>query len=259
MSPVKASASSSALQQQQYAFAAHIRDPDAHAPPAGVADERMAVYRELFYSNIEGFLANTFPVLRQITPDAAWHALVRDFYRRHRAQSPLFLEIPREFLRYLEHERGTKPDDPLFLAELAHYEWVELALAIDEQEPDLSGVDVDGDLLAGRPVLSPLAWSLSYRYPVHRIGPAFQTPTAEPTFLLAYRDRRDEVGFMELNPVSASLLAQLRADKTATGRIMLARIAAQMQHSEPSVVTEGGLAMLQALRERDIVLGTYRD
>lgn len=247
------------MQQQQYAFAAHIRDPDAHAPPAGVADERMAVYRELFYSNIEDFLANTFPVLRQITPDAAWHALVRDFYRRHRAQSPLFLEIPREFLRYLETERRDVAADPPFLAELAHYEWIELALAIDERELDFSGIDSDGDLLAGRPVLSPLAWSLSYHYPVHRIGPALTAPEPEPTFLLACRDCQDAVGFMELNPVSASLLAQLRDDSSATGREVLERIATQMQHPDPSVVIEGGLAMLQAMRARDIVLGIYRD
>jgi len=257
VSQAKALTANNAFVQQQYAFAAHIRDPASHPCPADVVDAHMAVYRELFYSNIEDFLANTFPVLRQITADAAWHALVRDFYRRHRAQSPLFLEMPREFLCYLETERGALPDDSPFLAELAHYEWVELALTIDEQALDFSGVDPDGDLLAGRPALSPLAWSLSYRYPVHRIGPALRTAAAQPTFLLAYRDRRDDVGFMELNPVSASLLAQLRDDNRATGRDMLERIAAQMQHPDPSVVIEGGLAILQAMRARDIVLGTY--
>lgn len=248
----------STLRQQQITFAAHIRDPAAHAPPADVADARMAIYRELFYSNIEDFLANTFPVLRQLIADGPWHRLVRDFYRRHRAQSPLFLDMPREFLRYLENEREPIADDPPFLAELAHYEWTELALMIDEQELDFSGIDSDGDLLAGRPVLSPLAWSLHYQFPVHRIAQARTALQAEPTFLLAFRDRHDVVGCMELNPVSASLIAQLRAEDGVTGRALLERIATQMRHPDPSTVIEGGKVVLQAMRARDIVLGTRR-
>ena len=87
--------------QRQYDFAAHIRDPE-HAPaPPDVEDRRMAIYRELFYNNVEGFLSNTFPVLREIYDDSHWHAMVRDYFSHHQSQTPLFLEIPREFLGWL--------------------------------------------------------------------------------------------------------------------------------------------------------------
>ena len=69
--------------------------------------------------------------------------------------------------------------DPPWLAELAHYEWVELALQIAERRR-LPPHDPDGDLLDGVPVLSPLAWPLAYRWPVHRIGPD-SSPSAPPT------------------------------------------------------------------------------
>ena len=58
-------------------------------------------------------------------------------------------------------ERQAGSDDPPFLLELAHYEWVELALDIAEQElPER--VDISAEqLLAGRPLISPLAWPLT--------------------------------------------------------------------------------------------------
>ncbi|MDH4254937.1 MAG: DNA-binding domain-containing protein, partial [Gammaproteobacteria bacterium] len=51
-----------AFQRRQYEFAAHIRDPDANPPPAGIEDRRMAIYRELFYNNLLSLLGSTFPV-----------------------------------------------------------------------------------------------------------------------------------------------------------------------------------------------------
>ena len=58
-----------AFQKLQYAFAAHIRDPEHRAAPAGIEDRRMGIYRELFYNNIEDFLATAFPVIRALTAD----------------------------------------------------------------------------------------------------------------------------------------------------------------------------------------------
>jgi uncharacterized protein len=194
-------------------------------------------------------------VLRRILPDPAWHELVRDFFARHRAYTPLFHEIPQELLRYLADERAVQPSDPPFLLELAHYEWAELALSIAEEELDWEDVDPEGDLLAGTPALSPLAWSLAYRFPVHRIGPDYQ-PGEQPTYLVVYRDRHDEVGFLEINAVTARLLEHVQDQPTAPGRVHLERIAGELQHPQPERVVEGGRQILEGLRQRDIVLGT---
>ena len=77
----------------QVAFAAHIRDPEGVAAPGDVEARRMAVYRELFYNNVEGFVSSGFPVLRSLYDDEPWHALVREFFIKHRCQTPYFLEI----------------------------------------------------------------------------------------------------------------------------------------------------------------------
>lgn len=245
------------FQRLQYAFAAHLRDPARHKPPRGIEPRRLKIYTELFYNNVQGFLANAFPVLRRITPEARWHAMVRDFFARHQSHQPLFHRIAEEFLRYLERERRAK-DDPKFLRELAHYEWVELALSV-APAPPAPRVDANGDLLAGVPVVSPLAWTLSYDFPVHRIGPDCQpeAPPQQPTHLVVWRTRDDEVKFMETNAVTARLL-QLMAPGRAAGRRLLARIARELKHPRPEAVVAEGAAILTGLRERGIVLGARR-
>lgn len=247
------------FRQVQYQFAAHLRDPQHQPAPAGLEDRRMKIYRDLFYNNVEDFLANAFPVLRRISSDAVWHARVRDFYARHQSRAPQFYRLAQEFLAYLEQERGEHADDPPFLRELAQYEWAELALSIADipLTPDLA--DPNGDLYSGRPCVSPLAWPLVYRYPVHRIGPAYQPtePGPEPTCLVVYRTRQDEVKFMEINLVTAQLLALLDAEPL-TGEQALHRLAAQIQHPQPEQLIAAGREMLAGLRARDILLGTLR-
>jgi uncharacterized protein len=245
---------------RQYAFAANIRDPENNPAPEGIEDRRMQIYRELFYNNVENFISGTFPVLRRIYSDADWHALVREYFSRHKSRTPLFHEIPREFLAWLENEHTGKPVDPPFLFELAHYEWVELALSIAESPAVTEQVDPDGDLLNGIPVLSPLAWHLAYQYPVHRIGPDYlpQQPGDTPTCLVVYRDRDDAVGFLEINSVTKRLLELIDAGTNRTGHELLACIATEMSHPQPDVVIRGGTEILHNLLQKQILTGTLR-
>jgi hypothetical protein len=254
--------------QTQAAFAAHIRDPEHQPPPAGIEDRRMAIYRDLFFSNVSTLLETNFPVLRKLLPDAHWRDMIRDFLIRHRCHTPLFLELPQEFLDYLGHERDANSADPPFLLELAHYEWVELALSVSDDQADPNVADPNGDLMAGIPVVSPLAWNLSYRYPVHRIGPNFQPGEAnvpapdqgveQRTHLLAYRNRQDRVEFMEINAVTQRLLQLLHDNPHHTGLETVTAIAAELEHPDPAKVIAAGRSLLHDLRARNVIIGTRR-
>ncbi len=244
-----------AFQTLQYAFAAHLRDPERAPPPAGIEARRLQIYRDLFYNNIESFLANAFPVMRTLLDDAHWHPLVRRFYANHPCHDPQLHGVARAFVDYLGASGETLAP---WLPELAHYEWVELALAVDPAELTPQLADPNGDLLDDVPRVSPLAWPLAYAWPVHRIGPSYQ-PTqvpAPPTCLVVYRTRGDEVRFMEVNPVTLQLLTLLDSDTPPTGREALLQIAAALQHPQPETLVEEGTAMLAGLRARDILLGT---
>jgi hypothetical protein len=246
------------LEELQRRFAAHLRDPATNPAPEGIEERRLRVYRELFFDNISGSLAGTFPVLREILGADRWARLVRDFYRDHHCHTPLFLEVPREFVDYLGDEREAQPGDPPFLYELAHYEWVELALAVDEHDLADVAADPGGDLLEGVPVLSPLAWPLAYRFPVHRLGPESQlsTPPAEPSFYIARRTRNDEVGVIQVNAVTLRLVERLQQDPELTGRAHLESLADELPQLEREAVLSGGEAALREMVEAELVLGT---
>src|SRR6185436_11048097 len=119
----------------------------------------------------------------------------------------------------------------------------------------------DGDLVAGRPVVSPLALPLVYRFPVHRISPDYQPheAPAEPTCLIVVRDRADRVGFMEVNPATLKLLEVLKENPRFTGLDALKEIAELFPPQARDAVIAAGAGMLRELNARDVILGTRID
>ena len=202
-------------------------------------------------------MSNGFPVLRSIIDDTRWHAMIRDYFSRHEARTALFPKMPQEFLQYLADERDD-PADPPFMRELAHYEWLEVEVSLDTRELDEVVVDDELDMLDGCPVPNPVIRPQVYAFPVHRLSPKVQpqTPPDEPTYLVVFRDRKDEVGFMELNAVSARLLELILRDEGKSTRELLELIATELEHPDPAVVIEGGRTILQTFLEKDIMLGT---
>ena len=246
------------FQQKQYAFAAHIRDPENNPAPSGVEDRRMAIYRELFFNNLHNLLGSTFPVIKKLHKRDKFRSLIRAFMIRHQAQTPYFLEIPREFLAFLQDEYELQDDDFPFLIELAHYEWVELALSVSEETNDGRNADPEGDLLEGIPLSSVLVWSFTYQYPVHRISADYlpTEPGEAPTFLAVCRKANDDMDFMELNPVTARLLEMIEANEQASGRELLLRLADEINYPDGDTLVQHGAQAMQQMRQAEILLGT---
>lgn len=248
--------SGSALKASQLSMARYLRNPGQYPPPAGVESRRMKIYERLVYNNIEGFISGGFPVLRTLYEDDAWHLLVRAFVDQHSCHTPYFLEISQEFLQFLMEDYQVRDTDPPFLAELAHYEWAELALDISEEVlPDPQQTQ---DILTDVVSLSPLAWSLCYRFPVHRIGPGFRPREApEPTYLVVYRNRADQVGFIELNAATARLLERVKNNTSDTVETLLVSLAAELGQPPEQILTHGS-DQLKQLVDKAVVLVSTR-
>jgi len=241
--------------ETQRAFSAYIRDPHNNPMPADVKPERIAMYRELLCNNIDSFLSSAFPIIKETLGSRYWQTLIDDFFARHRSSSPYFSGVPEEFLDYLAKERADMPGDPPFLLELAHYEWVEMALAIAEEdapEADAGKLEKPLDTCIR---LSPVAWPLSYRFPVHRIArdnQPLQAP-ADPTCLAVYRNREDEVLFLELNDLTYRLLQRLSDNETETARSILSDLALEMGYADIDPILKHGAALLTDLAARGVV------
>lgn len=232
----------SVLRDSQMEMANYLRKPGIAPAPAGVEQRRLDIYQRLVYNNIEGFISGGFPVLRSLYDDDDWHKLVQTFIEGHSCHTPYFLEISQEFIQFLLDDYQPRDSDPPFLAELAHYEWVELALDTAESEPPEHVQPAD--VLAIVPQLSRLAWLLCYQYPVHRIGPSHRpAEPGQPTYLVVYRDRQEKVRFMELNAVTARLLELSRDNTAATAADLLQTLATETG-MEASALTEFGAQQL---------------
>lgn len=258
---MQAPCESSDLRSFQAAFAARIRDPRARPRPAGVPARRMRVYEQLLFLNIEGFLLACFPIARRMLGERAWRTLVRRFFVEQRCASPLFRDIPAQFLAWLEpRATALQPHRP-WLYEFMHYEWLELAVSTDEAA-EADGVDAQGDLLTQRPVLNPTARIARYRYPVHSMTPVRNSrrryrPDAAGHAYLVYRDRADTVRFIRLNPVTVRLLELLRRYGHWSGHAALLHIAGEL-HLDVETTVAAGRALLEELRHVGAVLGTRR-
>ena len=237
------------FQRYQQEFTAHIRNPNVHKKPAGVVLARMAVYREAVLNNIYESVSVCFPVCQAAIGKRAWRALLKDFVKSYPAQSPIFREIPQQFLQFL----NTLNSQPTFLAELAHYEWVELAVsALQTESIQLSK---NTHLLSERPVLTPAHMLLEYDFAVHKIAKGKLPKTTEKTYLLVFRNARFEVKFIELNPTTFQLL-QLLEKNDMTGEQALMRLAASIQHPNVDAVIAFGAEILSDLADQQAIIGS---
>ncbi len=246
-----------ALRRFQTAFTRHIRDPEQVTAPAEIAPTRMALYSRLVFGNVERVMANMFPVLKSRLPESDWLALIRRFFRDHTLHDPLFQSMPAEFVRYLE-ARGPISGELPFLLELAHYEWVDYALSVDETTIDMHGIDALSVPNEGRLVLNPLVWMLRYDYPVHTFRVA-EPPTEmplTPSYLVAYRDCDDRVGHVELNAVSARLLELIDERPDLAVDALMVEVAHNLGMPCNAAFIDHGLALIGELHARQVILGT---
>jgi hypothetical protein len=145
------------------------------------------------------------------------------------------------------------------LLELAHYEYVELALSVSTAKNDLQDIDPDGDLLANMPVKSALTWAFAYHYPVHRISPEFlpTEPSEQAVYLALYRDSNDKVRFLELNAVTAGLLDAIENNTArATGEALIRELGRKINYPDLDAFVQYGKDAIGELRKLEIIVGT---
>ena len=248
------------LQAQQLALTSWLRDPQNSPALPDVDCQRMQIYRELFFNNIENTLSNAFPVLHQILPESDWQTLCEDFFALHQCHTPQLSHLPAEFISFLKQQ--THIATPDWLIELAEWEWSELELFL-AQDIDTTHPMGD-DPLEEIPVVSPLLRLHQCRYPVHRMGTQFipDAPSEHTCYLLAWRRPDNSIGFMQLTQLTALILEMMQLNqqqKTGyTGYQLLQQLAQQQnQHSEHSII-QNGSDCISHFYKNHIIIGSQQ-
>lgn len=242
------------FQQVQQSFMDYIRDPSKPLPQ-GIEARRMNVYRELFFNNINGFVSSAFPVLKSLYDEQAWCDLVQGFFAHHDCQSPIFLEIAGEFLHFLQTEYQPREADPVFMLELAHYEWLELAVAVARDDASLNTLTQD-ELITAKLHLNTTAKVAQYAFDVQHISLDYQPieATAQAQFFCVYRDDMDEVAFLKLTPLSAQVLAYLEQHPGCQFQGVCEWLLSLYPSMGAAQVTQGCQQLLAQLASKGIVL-----
>lgn len=197
----------STLETMQSNWAAYLRHPQQQRRPEGAPARPMRVYEELVFNNMKGFLDQCFPVCQFIVGAQAWTDYSTVFFANWSCVSPYFRDIPQEFVAFSQ-AHAQQLALPEWLPELAHYEWVELAV---DTAPD-TAANYGAEGMAVAPSLRLLA----YEWAVQTIAPNAIPTQPQPTFLLVYRDADYVVRFVQLTPVSARLLELLQQHQADT-------------------------------------------
>ncbi|WP_305907905.1 putative DNA-binding domain-containing protein [Methylomarinum sp. Ch1-1] len=250
------------FQAYQWQFANYLRDPLRNEPFPATLPVGIGVYATLLHNKIDGSLRHCFPITHDLLGPSLWRQLVEAFIRSHRCQSPLYREIPDEFVDFLVNGKA-EPELPEFIIELAHYEWMELLLETtpEDQMPPLIAMT---DPLEQVPILNPVLHLLYYHYPVHRIN-AITSPWSswqrqrkpyprETVILIGLRDPELNPQFIEVNAATARLIELLK-QQILSGRKALTLLQNDInQHDRDSLLTHGA-DTLKRLHNQNIIVG----
>jgi hypothetical protein len=240
------------LRETQDAFIQHLKNPQANPFDGGIEDRRLKIYRELFFNNILGFLSSGFPVLESLYSEQQWKVLARNFFSEHECRSPYFIDISKEFVEYLSSEYELGEFDPVFMRELAHYEWLELDVSIRKSNQTAKAWDGHSQLTQIQ--MSDLASLVSYQYPVHQISVDFYpSQTGETVYLVVYRDATDEVNFTLINAVSAHLLNTIMQQGVTSIDSLSKTMIDAMPQLDVQQITESLQQVLQQLLKQEIL------
>lgn len=238
------------VQAYQAAFTAHLRNPAAHKPPAGVSRQRMGVYREIVFNNFLASVSACFPVLRDILGKRRFSQLVRQCFFSQHFHSPLFQEIPASFVDFLQKIELAPMALPDYTAQLAHYEWIELALSrqLDPATDNgLAETTVEmSDLLHRVVRLTTAHRLLAYDFPVHQLSKKNPACAQVATFLLVYRTPQFQIRFVQLNALTYQLLQALQSP-SASAHTHLQKLAHTLPHLALQSVIDFGLQTLHNL------------
>lgn len=246
------------FQKAQQQFVHYLRNGDSQQ----IDESKVAgwqLYRHLVYENNLELVKSSFAVSWSFLPDRAWQKLTQEFLIYERSPTPYFHQVGHIFLEFLL----TRPElwKPLcpFLAELMHFEFAEMSLAIAADELPFKNelaLSFSDTTLS----ISSLAWPLLYEHPVHKILSSGEAlPASElPICLLLWRNGDYAVNRCELAPLAFAIVEMLQAERGITGEQILQNLYEKLPHLDMDYLQQQGRATLQYLWAEKII-GDFGD
>ena len=196
------------LKKYQNDFSLFIREnANKKYQPDYLPQKNLHIYAQLIFNNINSSLKACFPICYSISKKNYWEVLVRKFMKEYKCENQMFKDIPEQFLQWLNnqtHKSEIKKLIPVFFIELAHYEWIEMAISIapdnNTEYKIIENLKTQNNYpwLSTNFVLSD-AWTIvDYYYDVHLINKKYQPKIKkeQANYFLIFRDKNAQVKFI---------------------------------------------------------------
>lgn len=243
-----------AFQQTQLAFTEYLRGITNGDKTEGGKPRQQEIYRDLVYKNINQCIVDVFPITKSIIPESDWEITIREFIKTHPSQTPYFLEICQEFLTYFVNTRKLQSTDHPFIVELMHFEWIQLAIDIADihfPETAYNATPTESSFWKA----SPLVVGLTYSYPVHLIDEDYlpEKPPSQPTYLLIYRSRNDQLEILETDSLSLRIIQLLQAHENINYSQIFQLLSEELDSHNKEMPLPKVLSILNTLAKNELI------
>jgi hypothetical protein len=239
------------FRQFQFALARHLRDPLSVPVPAGVNAADAAALTQEMVKHLRDLLDAAFPVTHALLGDEIWEYAVRLFIKDAPHHTPWASTVQRAFVDHVCHSPDMQ-NMPAWLQDLAHFEWLQSAVATAPVK--WPSVNADGDVMQNPVVLNPTHVEAAYEWPAHNISTDNKPDDMQTTHVSILRDANDDVQVMESSVFRGQLLDLLRDGQT--GEEAFKVLASWLSHPEPEAFVCEGAQVMAQLRREGVVLGT---
>jgi hypothetical protein len=136
------------------------------------------------------------------------------------------------------------------MKELAHYEWMELAVSIRKQTQRW-----DTSENVSNVQLSQLASVVSYQYPVHQISKDYQpTEPSEAIYLVIHRDSDDKVDFTLITAMTAHLLLTIENNEQLSIESLNTMMIESLPQLDAAQVIQGVKQIVEQMIAQEILV-----
>jgi len=220
------------------------------------APHRLAVYRSLVRNGLAAVVVRMLSRTRDRLNTACAGRFDADLARFLEEVGPrthYVRDVPGEFFAWARPRWTADSEVPAYLPDLAAHELACFAVAASESRPDGAPL---GEVTADRPIaFDDSTRIVRYAWTVHELAPdeaATNLPARRDLELLAYRDARHAVRWLELSPLAAAIVRRLLAGDPLQRAI---GSGCEAHRTAPAAVAMDVARLLADLAERGVLLG----
>jgi len=223
------------------------------------------LYSSLIEIGRMDLMSSIYPVMEELL-GKQFKPLVFDYFE---SMPPVHYNLNQSASRFPQYVQGLEKlmGRYPFLAELADYEWIELAVledpAADNQyEYSKSGMEVDPSIFAGlTPVLNSVFIGRRYSFAIPKLVQEIKAGKKlprrfkqEPTCAVVYRDPCTlDARFLEVGEVSLGMLETIKENPSITYGELIKQICGQDSNNVQNILT-GALEAIEQFKELKLIV-----